>query len=78
MAINPLQLLKMKGMWEQFLQRHPKCLSFLKAIGQEGVVNEGSVIEINVVNPDGKKLSYNLKITADDMELFEVFKSGNN
>lgn len=75
MAINPMQLLKIKGMWDQFTQRHPKFPAFLKAMSQ-GAITEGSVLEISVVTADGRKISSNLKITAEDMALIQELKSG--
>ena len=75
MAINPMQLLKLKGMWDQFTQRHPKFPASLKAMTQ-GAVTEGSVIEITVTTADGRKISSNLKVTREDMELVEEVKSG--
>lgn len=75
MAINPMQLLKMKGMWDQFTQRHPKFPAFLKAMTQ-GAVTEGSVIEITVTTADGRRISSNLKVTKEDMELVEEVRNG--
>ena len=75
MAINPMQLLKLKGLWDQFTQRHPKFPAFLKAMSQ-GAISEGSVLEITVTTADGRKLSSNLKITAEDMALVEELKNG--
>lgn len=75
MAINPMQILKIKGMWDQFTQRHPKFPAFLKAMSQ-GAISEGSVLEITVTTADGRKLSSNLKITAEDMALVEELKNG--
>lgn len=75
MAINPMQLLKMKGMWDDFTKRHPKFPAFLKAMSQ-GAITEGSVIEITVTTADGRKISSNLKVTKEDMELVEEVKNG--
>ena len=75
MAINPMQLLKIKGMWDQFTQRHPKFPAFLKAMSQ-GAITEGSVLEISVETADGRKISSNLKITAEDMTLIDELKNG--
>lgn len=75
MAINPMQLLKIKGLWNEFTGRHPKFPAFLKALGQ-GAVTEGSVIEITVTTGNGQKISSNLKITAEDMALLEEIKNG--
>lgn len=70
-----MQLLKLKGMWDQFTQRHPKFPAFLKAMTQ-GAVTEGSVIEITVTTADGRRISSNLKVTREDMELVEEVKNG--
>lgn len=73
MAMDPLQLLKMKGMWDKFTARHPKFPAFLKAAGQ-GAIEEGTVIEISITTAEGKKISSNLKVKAEDMEMFEILK----
>ena len=70
-----MQLLKMKGLWDQFTQRHPKFPAFLKAMSQ-GAITEGSVLEITVTTADGRKISSNLKVTREDMELVEEVKNG--
>lgn len=75
MAINPMQLLKLKGMWDQFTQRHPKFPAFLNAMAH-GAVTEGSVIEITVTTADGRRISSNLKVTKEDMELVEEVRNG--
>lgn len=73
MGMDPLQLLKMKGMWEQFTARHPKFPAFLQAAGR-GAIAEGTVLEITITTAEGKKLCSNLKVTAEDMEMVEVLK----
>ncbi len=75
MAINPMQLLKIKGLWDRFTGRHPKFPAFLKAMSQ-GAITEGSVLEITVTTVDGKVISSNLKVTAEDMEMIEELKNG--
>lgn len=71
--MDALQLLKIKGMWDQFTVRHPKFPAFLKAISQ-GAIGEGSVLEITVTSADGKVISSNLKVTAEDMEMINMLK----
>ena len=34
-----------------------------------GNVREGSVIEMSVTDPEGKKLCANIRVTADDMDM---------
>lgn len=74
MAINPMQLLKIKGLWDQFTGRHPKFPAFLKAMSQ-GAITEGSVLEITVTTAEGKVISSNLKVTAEDMELLSELRN---
>lgn len=71
--MDALQLLKIKGMWDKFTVRHPKFPAFLKAISQ-GAIGEGSVLEITVTSADGKVISSNLKVTAEDMEMINMLK----
>lgn len=73
MAFDPLQLLKMKGMWEKFTARHPKFPAFLKAAGQ-GMIAEGTVLEISITTAEGKKISSNLKVKEEDLEMFEALR----
>ncbi|MBO5239022.1 MAG: hypothetical protein J6B50_09635 [Lachnospiraceae bacterium] len=70
---NPVALFKIKGMWEQFVQNHPKFPMFLNALKSSGM-GEGSIIEIQITQPDGQQLKTNLKLTQSDLELVEQLK----
>ncbi len=72
--MNPLDIMKFKSLWDNFTTRHPKFPMFLNAVLQTGV-SEGTVFEIQVKNPDGKEYASNLKITREDLELFEKLKN---
>lgn len=67
--INPAKLFKMKGLWEGFVQNHPRFPQFINAVQSNGI-NEGAVIEINVTTAEGKNLSTNVKVTQSDKEMF--------
>lgn len=69
MNVNPMKLLQLKGAWDAFQKNHPKFPLFMKAVGK-GALTEGTVLEINVTTAERKTLSTNLKITAQDMEMF--------
>lgn len=73
MAINPMQVFKIKGMWDGFTKRHPKFPSFLKAMTQ-GAVTEGSVLEITITTADGRTISSNLKVSAEDVAMVQEMK----
>lgn len=68
--INPSKLLKIKCAWDTFSGNHPKFTKFLGSLNKD-VVEEGSIIEINVRTASGKEISSNLKVTQEDRELFE-------
>ena len=57
-----------------FRAYNPKFPMFLKAVSQDAI-KEGSIIEINVTTPEGKKYCTNVKLKADDIALFESLKS---
>lgn len=75
--INPMQLLKFREMGQRFQRNHPRIPGFFQAAVSN--VREGSIIEMTVTDPEGKKLCANIKVTADDMEMVrELFSQMKN
>lgn len=70
---NPAAIFKIKGLWDQFVQNHPKFPMFLTALKNSGV-QEGTVIEVQVTQPDGQQMKTNIKVSQSDIELFEQLK----
>ena len=71
--MNPMAMMKIKGLLDRFRSNHPTVPMFFSAASQS--IGEGSIIEISITNADGKKLCTNMKVTADDLELFEQLKN---
>lgn len=71
--MNPTMLFRMKGMWDQFTRNHPKFPLFLRAAQQKGI-QEGTILAVSITTPAGEKLETNLRVTAEDMQLFEELK----
>ena len=71
--MNPTMLFKMKGMWDRFTRNHPKFPLFLRAAQQKGI-QEGTILAVSITTPAGEKLETNLRVTAEDMQLFEELK----
>lgn len=71
--MNPMALMQLKGLYDKFKGNHPKVPMFFKAAGQS--IGEGSVIEISVTDPAGKKMTTNMRVSAEDLELFSQLKS---
>lgn len=69
--MNPMNLMKIKGLWDDFTSRHPKFPKFLRAVAQKGI-KEGSILEIKVTDPNGTSQTANIKIKKKDLELFRI------
>lgn len=65
--INPVKLMQLKGMVDRFKANHPRIPGFFNAAAAS--IAEGSVIEMSVIDPEGKKLCANIRVTAEDMDL---------
>lgn len=67
-------IMKLKDAWQTFATNHPKFPMFLNAVRKKGI-KEGTVMEIKFIDPDGSEMTTNIKVTASDMELFEVIRN---
>ncbi len=72
MSANPMMIMQLMNAWNRFKKNHPKFPPFLTAAN--GSISDGTIIEINITTADGRKIGSNLKITADDMDLFAQLK----
>ena len=63
-------LMKLKSSWEKFTRNHPKFPAFLNAVKSQGIT-EGTVLEIKVTNPGCETITGNIKLTAEDLDLFK-------
>lgn len=74
MAINPMEMMKLKERMDIFMNQHPRVMPFFQALG--GKVVEGSVIEMKVTQPDGSELVCNIRVTAEDLRTVDILKGG--
>ena len=72
--MNPMNLLKLKPAWDQFRSNHPKLIQFIKASAREDVMDEGTLIEINIKTSAGKSLSSNIRVRQSDLEFLRALK----
>lgn len=68
--LNPANLFKLKNSWSKFTQNHPRLPGFFQAASQ-GMIEEGSIIDVTITNAEGKKISTNVKLSQSDLELFK-------
>lgn len=71
MALGLGDVMKIKGAWDKFTRNHPKFPAFLNAAKAKGVY-EGTVIGITITGPEGESLTTNVKVTEEDLELFNT------
>ena len=71
--VNPMALMQVKGMLDKFKKNHPKVPMFLSDASKS--IDEGSIIEISVTSPEGRKITTNMKINKEDLELVEQLKA---
>ncbi len=70
--MNPFGMLKIKPLFEQFCQDHPKILMFFGAAA--GAVDKGSVLEISVKTSEGKIMKTNILVNDNDVAIFDELK----
>ncbi len=68
--LNPTTLLKLKTSWDKFILVHSRFPGFIEAAKKDMFV-EGSIIEIQIKNPQGKEISTNIKLNHTDIELIQ-------
>lgn len=74
--MNPMALLKLKPLLESFRSNHPKFGPFISAASS--AIDEGTVLEMKITTSEGQTILSNLKVTADDIKLFEELKNLQN
>lgn len=72
--MNPMNFLQLKGALDRFKDGHPKFIDFIRAVSREGVMDEGTVIEINVTTAAGKTISSNIRVKDSDLEFLRALK----
>lgn len=71
--VNPAMIFKIKSMWDEFANNHPKLPRFFQAVASQRL-EEGTVIEMTVQRPNGDTLTSNVKLTASDLALIDQLK----
>lgn len=72
--MNPTAFFQMKALWDRFTLNHPKFPRFLQAAATASI-DEGTVIEVKITKANGDTIASNLKLTADDLQIFQELKN---
>lgn len=68
MNMNPAALMKLMSAKNEFDKNHPKLKNYFAAVKSKGV-QEGTVIQIKITNPDDEPMLANIKVKQSDLEL---------
>ena len=71
--VNPAMIFKIKSMWDEFTNNHPKLPRFFQAVASQSL-EEGTIIELTIQRPNGDSLTSNVKLTASDLALIDQLK----
>ena len=71
MAVNPIQIMKIKKQLNNFRKRHPGFTSFIRAVRRKGLP-EGSVVDLKVTSPDGETVTTNFRVTQEDLDFISM------
>ena len=71
--MNPMALMKIMNAKNKFNANHPKFGAFLNAAFAGGL-QEGTILEMKVVKPDGETMTTNLKVKQSDLDLIEELR----
>lgn len=75
--MNPMKTMKLAVAWKQFIDRHPKFAKFITEVPKQ-TFKENTVIDITITTDDGKKYVSNMKISAEDLAVFEELHNMRN
>lgn len=70
MGFNPIKMMQARTAMAQFEKRHPKIRGFLESVSADAL-QEGTVVEVSVTTPQGRNYITNIKVTKEDIELFQ-------
>ena len=71
--MNMEALFRITEGWNTFKRNHPKFPMFLNAVSKTGI-KEGTIVAISVTDPDGRVMDTNIKVTQEDIALFQSLK----
>ena len=72
--MNPMALMKLMKMKNQFSADHPKFVAFLKLILSRPM-EEGTVIEMTIIRPGEESVTANMRVNQSDLAMFEELKT---
>ncbi len=72
--MNPMALMKVMKMKNQFSADHPKFVAFLKMMFTRKI-EEGTVLEVTITRPGEEPVTANMRVNQSDLAMFEELKT---
>lgn len=72
MAVNPMELLKLRERLGLFNSEHPRVMPFFQAVRED--MREGAVLELKVTSPEGKEMLTNIRLNDEDVRTLEMLR----
>lgn len=72
--MNPMALMKVMKMKNQFSAAHPKFVAFLKMMFTRKI-EEGTVLEVTITRPGEEPVTANMRVNQSDLAMFEELKT---
>lgn len=70
--MNPMAMMKLRPLLEQFRADHPRLPQFLHTAATG--MDEGGSIDMKVTNAAGQKIEASIRLTANDIALFNALR----
>lgn len=67
-----MEALSIKSKFDRFGRQHPKVVAFMAE--NHGELREGAVLELRIKSPEGRNVVTNMRVSAEDEELFGLLK----
>ena len=67
-----MEALSLKNRFDRFGRQHPKVVAFMAENHRE--LREGAVLELRIKSPEGRSVVTNMRVSAEDEELFGILK----
>ena len=77
MNMNPMILMQIQQKINNFKNEHPRVIPFFLAL-KDSSIQAGTIVDMKVTTPEGKEMQCNIKVTDNDIELFNLLMEMKN
>ena len=71
MNMNPMTIMQLQQKFNTFRMEHPRVAPFFGAL-KNSSLSVGTVFDMKVTTPDGREMQCNIKVTQNDIDLFNT------